>query len=80
MDKLVGSASRLASPERAEPSRFPELARWASRAEPGSLHKRAATSRAEPSSARLVSTPIDDNPLRFVRVVCFEISVNREGG
>jgi hypothetical protein len=39
MDRLVGSAS----PERAEPSRFPELARWASRA--------------EPSSAQLVSTP-----------------------
>jgi hypothetical protein len=23
---------------------------------------------------------IDDNPTRFVRVVCFEISVNREDG
>jgi hypothetical protein len=32
MDRLVGSVSRLASPERAEPSHFPELARWASRA------------------------------------------------
>jgi hypothetical protein len=43
MDRLVGSAS----PERAEPSLFPELARWASRDEPGSLHERAAASRAE---------------------------------
>jgi hypothetical protein len=57
MAGLVGSASRLASPERAEPSRFSELARWASRAELGSLRERAAASRAEPSSARLVSTP-----------------------
>jgi hypothetical protein len=57
MAGLVGSASRLASLERAEPSRFSELARWASRAEPSSLRERAATSRAEPSSARLVSTP-----------------------
>jgi hypothetical protein len=47
MSRLVGSANRLASKERAEPSRFFELARWASRA---SLHERAA-------AARLVSTP-----------------------
>ena len=46
MPRLVGSASRLASQERAEPSRFFELVRWASRAELGSLHERAATSRA----------------------------------
>jgi hypothetical protein len=38
--------------------------RWASRAELGSLHERAATSRAEPSSARLVSTPICKPQLR----------------
>jgi hypothetical protein len=61
MPRLVGSASRLASrlasQERAEPSRFFELVRWASRAELGSLHERAAASRAEPSRARLVSTP-----------------------
>jgi hypothetical protein len=54
MARLVGSASRLASPERAEPSRFSELARWASQAELDSLRELAA---AEPSSARLVSTP-----------------------
>jgi hypothetical protein len=30
MAKLVGSASRLAGQERAAPSRFFELARWAS--------------------------------------------------
>jgi hypothetical protein len=53
MARLVGSASS----ERAEPSLFSELVRWASRAELSSLHERAATSRAEPSSARLVSTP-----------------------
>jgi hypothetical protein len=47
MPRLVGSASRLASQERAEPSRFFELVRWASRAELGSLHERAAASRAE---------------------------------
>ena len=46
MAGLIGSTSRLASPERAEQSRFFELARWASRAEFGSLHERAATSRA----------------------------------
>jgi hypothetical protein len=46
MARLVGSESRLASPERAEPSRFSELARWASRAELGSLRERAAASRA----------------------------------
>jgi hypothetical protein len=39
MARLVGSASRLASQERAEPSYFPELARWASLAELGSLHE-----------------------------------------
>ena len=33
MARLIGSTSRLASPERAQPSRFSELARWASRAE-----------------------------------------------
>jgi hypothetical protein len=43
---LVGSASRLASLERAEPSRFSELVGWASRAEPSSLRERAAASRA----------------------------------
>jgi hypothetical protein len=52
MARLVGSTSRLASPERAEPSWFSELARWANRAELGSVRERA-----EPSSARLVSTP-----------------------
>jgi hypothetical protein len=57
MARLVGSASRLTSPERAEPSRFSELDRWASLAELGSLCERAAASRSEPSSARLVSTP-----------------------
>jgi hypothetical protein len=57
MARLVGSASRLASPERAEPSLFSELARWASRAELGSLRERAAASRAEPSRARLGSFP-----------------------
>jgi hypothetical protein len=41
MARLVGSASRLASQERAEPGRFFEFARWASRAELGSLHERA---------------------------------------
>jgi hypothetical protein len=43
MAGLVGSASRLASLERAEPSRFSELARWASHSNP---------SRAELGSAR----------------------------
>jgi hypothetical protein len=57
MPRLVDSASRLASQERAEPSRFFQLVRWASRAELDSLHERAAASRAEPSRARLVSTP-----------------------
>jgi hypothetical protein len=33
----VGAASGLARPERAEPSHFSELARWASRAELGSF-------------------------------------------
>jgi hypothetical protein len=47
MPRLVGSARRLASQEQAEPSRFFELVRWASRAELGSLHERAAASRAE---------------------------------
>jgi hypothetical protein len=36
MPRLVGSASRRASQERAEPSRFSELVTWASRAELGS--------------------------------------------
>jgi hypothetical protein len=54
MARLVGSTSRLAS--RAEPL-FRARARWASRPKLGSLHERAAASRAEPSSARLVSTP-----------------------
>jgi hypothetical protein len=52
MARLVGSASQLASPEQAEPSRFSELARWASRAELGSLRERAAASRAKLGSAR----------------------------
>ena len=47
MPRLVGSASRLARQERAEPSRFFELARWASQAELDSLHERAAASWAE---------------------------------
>jgi hypothetical protein len=34
MSRLVGSARRLTSQERTESSRFFELARWASRAEP----------------------------------------------
>jgi hypothetical protein len=41
MPRLVGSASRLASQERAEPSLVFELARWVSREELGSLHERA---------------------------------------
>jgi hypothetical protein len=73
MARLVGSASRLASQERAEPSLVFELARWASRAELGSLHERAAASQAEPSSAQLVSTPNDDC-LKKGAPHCFEIS------
>jgi hypothetical protein len=56
MPRLVDSASRLASQERAEPSRFFELVRWASRAELGSLHERAAASRAELGSFPPLST------------------------
>jgi hypothetical protein len=48
---------RLASQERAEPSLSCKLARWASRAELGSLHERAAASRARLGSfAPLVET------------------------
>jgi hypothetical protein len=42
MARLVGSASWLASEERAELGHFFKLARWASQAELGSLHERVA--------------------------------------
>jgi hypothetical protein len=47
--------------------------RWASRAELGSLHERAAASRAEPSSARLVSTPTYCHVLSILD--CFGLQV-----
>jgi hypothetical protein len=66
MPRLVGSASRLASQERAEPSRFFELVRWASRAELGSLHERA-----EPSRTRLGSFPPLITPMKsFGFILC----------
>ena len=54
---LVWLASRLASLHRAEPSLIFWLAKIASRAELGSFTCRAEPSRAELSSARLVSSP-----------------------
>jgi hypothetical protein len=56
-----GLASRLASLYRAEPSLITELVRQPSRAWLSSLFYRAAPSRAEPGSARLVSSPSPDS-------------------
>jgi len=64
---LVWLASRLASLHRAEPSLIFWLAKIASRAELGSFTCRAEPSRAELSSARLVSSPSNE-PDRCVAV------------
>jgi hypothetical protein len=55
---LIGPLARRAgSRARSEPSRAAFSSSPDGRAEPGSLHEQAAASRAESSSARLVSTP-----------------------
>jgi hypothetical protein len=75
MAGLVGSASRLASPERAEPSLYFELVRWASRAELGLLCERAAASRAELGSARF--HPYLEDTLPVPRLYIFSDCDNR---
>jgi hypothetical protein len=49
-----------------EPSLSLQLIKWTSRAELSMVSHRAAPSRAEPSSARLVSSPIERPPGKIV--------------